>query len=484
MPHAVCVLLLMALLGGSAASLAAATPQRPNILVVLVDDMRWDEFGAAGHPVVATPSIDRLAREGVRFTESFVTTPLCSPSRASLLTGRYAHAHGILDNTLRPSHHLPIFPLALQRAGYRTGFFGKWHMGNDDLPRAGFDRWVGMAGQGEALDPSLNIDGRRSRARGHVSDVLTDEALRFIAERDGRPFMVWLAHKALHPNGLQRDDGSWVDPPPGLAGFVPAARHRGRHAGQAMPRRPNAYLPPVDKPALARAIAGLPPLGPDTATRDHEIRGRLEMLLGVDESLGRLLERLAEAGELDRTVVVFTSDNGYFHGEHGLNEERRLAYEESIRVPLLVRYPPRARAGRTPAAMVLGIDLAPTVLELAGLPADPGFQGRSLVPLLEGREPADWRQAFLVEYTSDTVFPRIDRMGYRAVRTARHKLIRYRDLPGVDELYDLASDPYELRNRIAEPSSAAVLATLDAELAALAGPRVPLAAAANPAPSR
>lgn len=165
--------LLIALLGLCGPGLAAQDTAPPNILVVLVDDMRWDEFGAAGHPVLETPSIDRLAQEGVRFTEAFVSTPLCSPSRASLLTGRYAHAHGILDNTLRPSHHLPTFPQTLQQAGYRTGFFGKWHMGNDDLPRPGFDRWVGMAGQGEALDPSLNIDGQRRRVRGHVSDVLT-----------------------------------------------------------------------------------------------------------------------------------------------------------------------------------------------------------------------------------------------------------------------------------------------------------------------
>src|SRR6185436_19386490 len=153
----------------------SAGPSRPpNIVFVLVDDMRWDEFGAAGHPFVETPNMDRLAREGARFLNAFATTPLCSPSRASFLTGQYPHTHGIVDNTARPSHDLPTFPRELQQHGYRTGFFGKWHMGNDDSPRPGFTRWVAMPGQGEALDPLLNVDGSQRRVKGYVTDLLTD----------------------------------------------------------------------------------------------------------------------------------------------------------------------------------------------------------------------------------------------------------------------------------------------------------------------
>jgi N-acetylglucosamine-6-sulfatase len=459
-----CVLTLLA------ASAAKAAPEdAPNVVVVVVDDMRWDDYGAAGHPFLETPAIDRLAREGARFTNAFATTPLCSPARASLLTGRYAHHHGIVDNTLRPSHALPVFPIALQEAGYRTGFFGKWHMGNDDLPRPGFDRWVGMAGQGEAIDPSFNIDGARTRHDGYVTDLLTDEVLRFMAERDARPFLVWLAHKAVHPNVVQLDDGSTGTMTGQPEGFLPAPRHRGRYAGRTMPRRENAYVPPADKPALARTVGDLSPLGRATATTDAEIAGRLEMLLAVDESLGRIRVALEAAGQLDRTVIVFTSDHGYFYGEHGLNEERRLAYEESIRVPLLVRYPPRVRAGSQPSGFALGIDLAPTVLELAGAAADPGMDGRSLVPLLEGRNVA-WRDAFLVEYYSDTVFPRILNMGYTAVRTDRYKLIRYRDLAGMDEFYDLQQDPFELHNRIDAPDAAPQIRALDARLHELQPP--------------
>ncbi len=323
-------------------------PRRPNIVFVLVDDMRWDDLGAAGHPFIETPHMNRLASEGARFTNAFATTPLCSPSRASFLTGQYPHTNGIVDNTARQSHNLPVFPLELQKAGYRTGFFGKWHMGNDDSPRPGFDHWVAMPGQGEAIDPSLNVDGQRVQAKGYTTDLLTDYVERFIDRPGDAPFLVYLAHKAIHPNVIQNDDGSLTPLPGQPGGFVAADRHRGRYTGRTMPRRANAFVPPLDKPALLQRITGLPPLGKATATTDEEIRGRLEMLLGVDDSLGRIAAILARKGVLDDTMVVFTSDHGYFYGEHGLNEERRLAYEETIRIPLIVRFPRLAKAGTTP----------------------------------------------------------------------------------------------------------------------------------------
>ncbi|MGE0815816.1 MAG: sulfatase [Vicinamibacterales bacterium] len=438
----------------------------PNVVMVLVDDMRWDEMHSAGHPFIETPNMDRVAREGARFRNAFATTPLCSPSRASFLTGQYAHTNGIVDNTARPSHDLPTFPKDLHDAGYRTGFFGKWHMGNDASPRPGFDRWVAMPGQGEAIDPHLNVDGTDLQKSGYVTDVLTDYVEQFIGETHDQPFLVYLAHKAIHPNIVQRDDGSLGAVPGQPGGFVAAERHRGRYAGREMPRRPNAFHAPTDKPALMRTIGGLPPLGAATATSDEEIRGRIEMLLAVDDSLGRILTALERRGDLDDTVVVFTSDHGYFYGEHGLNEERRLAYEETIRIPLLVRYPPAVAAGSTPDQMVLSIDLAPTFLQLAGLAVPSRMQGRSLVPIFAGSAGA-WRDAFLVEYYTDTVFPRVLNMGYSAVRTDRYKYIQYRDLTGMDELYDLEADPYEEHNRAADPAAAGVLATMRQRLSGL-----------------
>jgi len=445
------------------AATRGASNRPPNIVFVLVDDMRWDEFGAAGHPFVETPNMNRLAREGARFLNAFATTPLCSPSRASFLTGLYPRTHGIVDNTARQSHALPTFPRELQQHGYRTGFFGKWHMGNDDSPRPGFTRWVAMPGQGEAIDPLLNVDGTEQRVKGYVTDVLTDYAEQFIQSAGDQPFLVYLAHKAIHPNVVQQNDGRLVPVPGQPGGFVAADRHRGRYAGRPMPRRANAFKPPLDKPALLRPIDDLPPLGRETATTDDEMRGRLEMLLGVDDSLGRLLRVLEKQGVLDDTVVVFTSDHGYFYGEHGLNEERRLAYEETIRIPLLVRYPRRVPAGATPGELVLSIDLAPTLLTLAGLTPATAIQGRSLLPVVE-RTGGDWRSSFLIEYFSDTVFPRIRNMGYAAVRTDRHKLIEYRELTGMDELYDLEADPFEEHNLFGRAEAAPTLARMRSEL--------------------
>jgi N-acetylglucosamine-6-sulfatase len=442
--------------------------RRPNVVVVLVDDLRWDDIGVAGHPFAATPTIDQLAREGTRFLNAFATTPLCSPSRATILTGQYAHTNGIIDNTARDSasHRLATFAIPLAAAGYETGFFGKWHMGNDDTRRPGWTHWVAMKGQGEALDPKLNVDGERVAATGYVTDVLTDYVVRFMERSRGRPFMVFLAHKALHPNVAQRDDGSVAQLADQTAGFVPADRHRGRYAQATVPRRPNATAPVRRKPALQRAIAGLPPLSPATGTPDKDVRDRLEMLLGVDESLRRIRQTLADMGELDNTLLIFTSDHGYFYGEHGLNEERRLAYEETARVPLIVRYPGVAQAASTPAQLVQVIDLAPTILAVAGVADTVRRQGVSLVPLLDGSAGA-WRRSVLLEYYSDRVFPRMLTMGYQALRTARHKYIHYLELSGMDELYDLERDPFEVDNLIGTPAGDSLLPALQAELTRL-----------------
>ena len=460
--------LLLALLPLASHSAVDVAARKPNIVVVLVDDLRWDDIGVAGHPFVETPNIDRLAREGARFLNAFAATPLCSPSRATILTGRYTHNHGIIDNTARDaaSHRLQTFAMPLQAAGYQTAFIGKWHMGNDDSRRPGWTRWVAMKGQGEALNPKLNVDGERREVPGYVTDVLTDYAVDFVKSAAEEPFILFLAHKAMHPNFVQRDDGSTATAAGQQEGFVPAERHRGRYAAATVPHRPNANRPPIGKPALLRPIAGLPPLGAATATRDSDVRARLEMLLGVDESLGRLVRTLDDLGELDDTVVIFTSDHGYFYGEHGLNEERRLAYEETARIPLIVRYPRRVRAGLMPTQVVQTIDLAPTILSLAGAVDTERRDGMSLVPLLAGEAPA-WRSSLLVEYYSDTVFPQMLTMGYDAVRTGRYKYIRYSELSGMDELYDLETDSFELDNLIGSSKATALLPELKLELARL-----------------
>ena len=433
----------------------------PNDIFVLVDDLRWDELGCAGHPVVKTPHIDRLAREGALFRNAFHTTPLCSPSRACFLTGQYAHRHGIIDNTARneQSKRLVTFPRLLHDSGYQTAYIGKWHMGNDDSPRPGFDRWISFPGQGTYLNPTINENGSSRRVEGYTTDIFTGFAVDFIRSARSSPFCLYLAHKALHPEIQQRDDGSVT----GEETFIPADRHKGLYATSRIPRRSNYARPPRGKPALERRIGDLPPLGSRTVTDDETIRNRWRELMAVEDGVGRMLETLKTSGQLDDTLIIFAGDNGYFYGEHGLSHERRLAYEESIRMPLLMRYPRRIRAGSAIDQLALGIDMAPTILDAAGVKTPVSVQGRSLTPLWQGRQ-SSWRESFLVEYFSDRVYPRVVNMGYQAVRTHEWKYIHYTELKGMDELYHLGSDPYELRNRIDDPKARQPLAELKAEL--------------------
>lgn len=462
----------------SSAPPGAPPSERPNLVVVVVDDLRWDEFGAGGHPYLETPNIDRLAAEGALFTSSFHAVPLCSPNRATLLTGQFPSRHGIIDNVARSlaSHRLETFPRALQSAGYRTAFLGKWHMGNDPTPRPGFDYWVAMPGQGRSVDPEFFEEGKLHVVPGYTTDLLTDRAIAFIERERSRPFLVYLAHKAVHPDVVQRNDGS-LDPESDQ-GYVPAPRHLGRYRDRVFPRRDRAGVAEDlrGKPAIRNALSNLlsaSDSGHDAHaapwTGEETIQRRAEMILAVDESLGRIMAKLDSLGMLDSTVIVLTSDNGFFFGEHGLTTERRLPYEESIRNPLLVRYPRRVSAGSRPAGLALTVDLAPTLLELAGAPIGAHIQGRSLVPLLTSTNlPAGWRESVLVEfYTYENPFPHLLDMDYRAVRTGRYKYIHWIKHPDMDELYDLARDSLELRNLAGDSSLAGVKADLKSELGRL-----------------
>ena len=438
--------------------------ERPNVIVILVDDLRWDELGCTGHPFARTPNIDRIANEGARFRNAFCTTPLCSPSRANLLTGLQTRNHGILDNTNRSeqSHKLKTFPMMLQQSGYETAYIGKWHMGNDDSARPGFSHWIGIKGQGTSFDPVLNENGQRTENYGHTTDVLNTKALEFIRRKHTKPFCLYLAHKALHPELVQRDDGSITDPK--AARFLPAKRHESFYSDNAIPRRLNVITDLKGKPALQRKIEGLPPLGRETGTSDETVRDRLRMLAGVDDGIGKIFDSLEFSGHLDDTLLIFTSDHGYWYGEHGLSVERRLAYEEGMRIPLLIRHPGSTKAGRVIDEMALTIDLAPTVLGLCNVQSGSTFDGHSLAPLLRGEGTPEWRDSFVAEYNTDTVFPRVHKMGYRAIRTEKWKLIRYKDLEGMDELYDLVEDPYEMKNLIGSAEAKEIEKELGAKL--------------------
>jgi N-acetylglucosamine-6-sulfatase len=438
---------------------------RPNIIFILIDDLRSDEVD---YPFVKVLSIQRIAREGVRFQNAFIITPLCSPSRASYLTGQYAHEHGITDNTDRSprSYELVTFPRLLHDAGYETAFLGKWHMGIDDNPRPGIEHWVSVKGQGSYLDPEFNVNGRRETKHGCFTDILNDYALDFLKQKHTKPFLLYISHKAVHPDLIQNADGSLSDP--SASRFIPAEQYKNLYADAQLPHRPTYAKPPDGKLSLLRQIGDLPPLGPKTVTDDETIRNRLRMLASVEDGVADIFKTLESQKQLDKTLIIFTSDQGYFYGEHGLSVERRLAYEESIRIPLFMRWPELIKAGSAVDQFALNIDIAPTLLEIGGASAPKKIDGRSLVPLLRG-EKVPWRDSFLIEYFSDKVFPRVSKMGYQAVRDERWKYIHYIDLDGMDQLYDLKADPYEMNNLAALSQAGETVAQMRAKLQEFVG---------------
>jgi N-acetylglucosamine-6-sulfatase len=480
------------LIGGAAAALVLGAPRlarpaarpdtRPNIILIIIDDMRWDEFGAGGHPYLETPYIDRLAREGASFSQAIHATPLCSPNRACLLTGQHVARHGVYNNADRSllSHLLPTFPQELKRAGYATGLVGKWHMGNDPTPRPGFDYWVSFAGQGKINDPELFENGRLQQVSGYVTDLLTDRALEFIrSQRDSKhPYFLYLAHKAIHPDAIQRTDGS-LDTQFGSR-YIAADRHRGRYQNKTFPRTQVAkspaqggagsvmverFLERKQSEATVREFGAML----DPGMSEQSIRERAEMMLSVDEGLGAILTELEESGTLDQTAIIFGSDNGFFFGEHGLSIERRLPYEEAVRAPLLVRYPPLVKAGSRVAELVSSIDLAPTILQLGEARIGQLVQGISFLPQLGNDKVRPMpRSSVLIEnFSDDRPFPWVLDADYKAIRTDRHKLIHWIQHPELDELYDLQADPREQHNLVKDARSRDLAARLRADLGRL-----------------
>jgi len=430
-----------------------------NLVFILADDHRYDALGFLGHPFLETPQLDSLARNGVLLRNAFVTTALCSPSRASILTGLYAHRHRVVDNNNPIPPGLTFFPQYLQRAGYRTAFIGKWHMGGEtDAPQRGFHHWVSFRGQGEYWPDGrgtansncppmrLNVDGRSVPQRGYLTDELTDYALDWLRSLPAdQPFFLYLSHKAVH------------------AEFVPAERHRGRYAGK-----------PVPVPPTQTRHDGAPMWVQNQRNSWHGVdfayhsrldvaeyhRRYCETLLALDDSVGRVLDMLRERGWLDSTVVVYQGDNGFAFGEHGLIDKRS-AYEESMRVPMLVQCPDLFRSGTVVTQVVANIDVAPTLLEAAGLKPPNGLDGRSFLPLARG-ETIPWRTGLLYEYYWERNFPHTPTL--HALRGDRYKYIHVHGLWDIDELYDLQSDPAEARNLIFSPEHQPVVREMNHRL--------------------
>ena len=454
---------------GAAAALTFGSPQaqpaiasRPNIVFIITDDQRWDSLGITGHPVAKTPHIDRLAREGVLFENFFCATPLCSPSRASFLTGLYPHRHKAINNDKTGldviSHTLATFPRILRESGYESAYIGKWHMGMDDSRRPGFDHWVSFKGQGVYIDPVLNVNGASVQMTGYTTDILNQHAVEFLSKKREKPFVLYVAHKAVH------------------APYIPAPRHQEAYASYQ-------YSPPAvsksdlaGKPALSRPVQRADMLRITGATpepvesrrgrgRDPQsiVRDQLRCLASVDDGVGMIVDALQRTGELHNTMVIFTSDNGYLLGQHGVFNEKRFAWDDCVRVPFIVRYPALGKPGRR-TQMVVNVDVAPALVELAGVTWSEEFDGESFLPIL--RDPSDpGRKAVLTEYFEEKVVPLCP--DWQAVRTTTHKFVRYPGNEHLNELYDLRSDPQEQNNLIRDSRVAGVLGHLRRELDAL-----------------
>ncbi len=433
-----------------------ASNSRPrNVIFVLTDDHRYDAMGFMhGQTWLRTPNMDRMAREGAHLKNAFVTTALCSPSRASILTGVYAHRHQIVDNNTAIPKGTRFFPQLLQQAGYKTAFIGKWHMGNGgDEPQPGFDKWVSFRGQGTYL-PSpngLNVDGKRVPQRGYITDELTDYALDWLQTvPQDQPYFLYLSHKAVHSE------------------FIPAERHKGVFAKEK-------FVPPKTLAASGEFAQHRPmwvqnqrnswhgadfPYHSDLNIAQY-YEQYAETLLGVDESLGRVFDALQKRGQLDSTLVVYMGDNGFAFGEHGLID-KRTAYEESMRVPMLARCPDLFSGGKVVEKVVAGLDIMPTVLDLAHVAIPQDLDGRSMVPLLTGKSDPQWRNELLYEYYWERNFPQTPTM--HALRTDRYKYIHYYGIWDSDELYDLQEDPLETNNLIFNPERKATLERLNQRL--------------------
>ncbi len=437
-------------LGFSSISHAA---DRPNMIFILTDDQRWDCLSIAGHPFLKTPNIDRIGNEGAYFKNAFVTIPLCSPARATFFTGAYPHEHGIVGNALKygeMSHKLDTYHIHLQKSGYDTAAVGKWHMGNDDSPRPGFDYWRVFKGQGKYIDCPFNIDGTVTPTTGYVTDTITSYAVEFIKrDHHGKPFSMFVGHKAVH------------------GPYTPAERHKDAFKDEKLPQAPSVNDDLHGKTAVRHDIELADKQHPAYGVNDALMRNQLRCILAVDDGVGEMFKALEETNQLDNTLIVFGSDNGYFWNEHKLGD-KRAAYEEALRIPLLMRYPKMIKAGTQIEKMALDIDLAPTFLELAGASTKPAvLRGQSLLPLFAG-ESGNWRTDALFEYFLEPGYANVP--SWQAVRSERWKYIHYPDVKDADELYDLQNDRYEMNNVISDPANAKELESLKSRMKDLMQP--------------
>ncbi len=452
----------------------------------MADDHASQAIGCYGGGLNRTPHIDRIARDGARFDRCFCTNGICAPSRATILTGKYSHLHGVRDNEHAFDGSQETFPKILQAAGYETALIGKWHLESDPT---GFDHWTILPGQGDYYNPDMIEMGTRTRRPGYVTDLLTDLAVDFLEARKGssRPFLLMLHHKAPHRNWqpaarhMTLYDGSEFPEPPTL--FDDYATRSRAAAEQEMTIRDHLTLesdlklgPPPERLDEEQKRVWEAAYGPKReAFRKAGLSGEalvrwkyrrylqdyLGCIAAVDEGVGRVLDGLDRTGLAPKTLVVYTSDQGFFLGEHGWFD-KRFMYEEALRMPLLMRLPGRIPPGSVNTDMLTNVDFAPTFLEAAGLKAPSACQGRSFLPRAAGLRTSDWPESIYYHYYEYPAEHMVKR--HFGVRTERYKLIRFYHDVDAWELYDLARDPRELHNVYADPAYAPARRDLEGEL--------------------
>ncbi len=469
----------------------ARAADRPNIVFIFSDDHGYQAVSAYNDPrkLLQTPNIDRIGAEGMRFDRCLVPNSLCGPSRATVLTGKYSHANGFYNNsaTARFDGSQVTFPKLMHAAGYQTAIVGKWHLVSDPT---GFDYWHILPGQGIYYNPPMIDNGRRVKHDGYVTDIITDLSLDWLKQRDkAKPFVLMMQHKAPHRDwepALRHlgHDGDRQYPPPETLFDDYAGRGKAEHEQDMMVAKTmNAKdlkltPPPQLTPEQRKAWDAY--YGPrNEAFKKANLQGKdlvrwkynrymhdyLGCIKGVDESVGRMLKYLDDAGLANNTIVVYASDQGFYLGEHGWFDKRWI-FEESLRTPLLIRWPGVTKPGSVYKDMVSNLDFAETFLEAAGLPVPAAMQGRSLVPLLRGETPADWRKSFYYHYYERPGPHNVAR--HYGVVTDRYKLVHFYE-PDMNywELFDAAKDPREMKSVFNDPAYAAVRKEMETELARL-----------------
>ncbi|MGV3639570.1 MAG: sulfatase [Adhaeribacter sp.] len=480
---------------------AGTARKKPNVIVIMSDDHAYQAISAYSPDLISTPHIDRIAREGALMKKAYVTNSICGPSRAVLLTGKYSHINGFTDNVDRFNGAQQTFPKIFRAQGYKTAIVGKWHLESEP---EGFDYWNILPGQGNYYNPGFIKMGKDTTYAGYVTDITTDLGLSWIQENKGQPFVLMLHQKAPHRNQMPPlenlhlfRDRQFSMP----ANFFDTYQDRQALQRQNISMRENldvdhdSKTPCRDCPkgggwkwnprGYAREVNRLSPLEKEKwdqayqheyarvaqiKTKEERMKWQfqrymqdyLRCIKSVDDNVGRVLKYLDEQGLAENTIVIYTSDQGVFLGEHGLYD-KRFMYEESFRTPLMIRYPKGIKAGRQVEQMVLNLDLAPTLLDLAGLDIPADMQGASMKKLLQGKKVKDWRQQIYYHYYGKA----FGLTAHYGIRTNRYKLIRFYDPVSTWELYDLQSDPQEMQNLIGKPEHAALAASLKKELSSL-----------------